>query len=267
MIIGLVLLAVAVLLGLSRCSIQQPAATRSPVPSSTPSVVAVPAQPDLHGYEYRVSRERYVLRQSEDSPLEVQTRLRESWIATTDGWEWARQTGSEPAHFIFAPSTDWQSIRQAPPDAAAIGKTLRPRFQATGLPPLNRSELDDVLFQFVYDEMAVAPLPDGALPDDYRQALVDLLAGLDGATRTSGVSDPEGRTATRITYVNQQAQPGMTRSLYFDTGNQFLAYEYTVDGTPQHGVHTFIERRIVAQIPDDVLAILGSDRVDQVIWQ
>lgn len=270
-IVGLVILAVAALLGLSRCASQRPAATSSPAPSTTPSVVAVPSQPDLHGYSYLISRERYVVRPSDNDPLEVQTRLRESWSATTDGWTWARQTGDEPAHFIFAPDTHWQAIRQGPSESTAIARTLRSQIrasdQAAGVSPATPAELDDRLFDFIYSEMAIAYLPAGAIPGDYRRALVDVLSGLDGSTRTAAVRDPEGRASIRISYVNQQARPGMSRSLFFDTGNQFLAYTYTVDGGTQTGVHTITERRIIAKVPDEVLAILGSHRVEQAIWK
>lgn len=267
MVAGLVLLAVAVLLGLSRCASQQPAATSSPTPSS---VVVIPSQPDQDGYRYVTSRERYVVQHSDSARLEVQTRLRESWT-TTDGWTWARQTGTDPAHFIFAPDTTAETIRQSPPDPAALDTTLRSRIraseQAQGLSPDSAAELDSIVFDFIYQALAMDYRPSSALPEDYRKALADLLAELDGATRTTEVADPEGRTATRITYLNQQAQPGWTQHLYLDSHHQFLAYTYTIDGTQHTGEHVITERRIVTTMPDDVLTVLGDAREPKQLWK
>jgi len=266
MIIGLVVIAVAMLLGLSRCGSQQPAASSSP----TPSVVAVRVQPDPRGYTYQVSRERYVVPAPDGSPLEVQTRVRESWTAT-DGWTWARQTGTDPARFIFAPGIRWETIRQAAPDPAAIGKALRSQIRASqnaaGLTPSTPAELDDLLFNLVYDELAAGYRPDGALPEDYRRGLMNVLAALPGATVAANVLDTEGRTATCITYRNEQARPGMTQSIYFDSEYQFIGYTYTVDHTEERGERIITERRIVATIPDEVLAVLGDKREEKQLWK
>lgn len=266
MIIVLVVVAVGMFLGLSRCASQQPAASSSP----TPSVVAVPIQPDRQGYLYQVSHERYVVPASDGSPLEVQTRLRESWSAT-DGWTWARQTGTDPAHFIFAPGTDWQAIRKAAPNPAAIDKALRSQIRASqktaGLTPATPAELDDLLFNFVYDELASGYRPNGALPENYRQALMNMLASLPGATPATKVLDPEGRTATRITYRNEQARPGMTQSIYFDRDYQFIGYTNTVRDTAERGERIITDRRIVATIPDEVLAVLGDQREEKQLWK
>ena len=266
MIIGLVVLAVAMLLGLSRCGSQQPAVGSSP----TPSVVAVRVQPDLRGYTYQVSRERYVVPAPDGSPLEVQTRVRESWTAT-DGWTWARQTGTDPAHFIFAPDIRWQTIRQGAPDPAAIDKALRSQIRASqnaaGLTPSTPAELDDLLFNLVYDELAAGHWPLGALPEGHRRGLMNVLAGLPGATVAANVLDTEGRTATCITYRNEQARPGMTQSIYFDSGSQFIGYTYTVDHTEERGERIITDRRIVATIPDEVLAVLGLKREAKQLWK
>ena len=121
-IIGLVLLAVAVLLGLSRCAGQQPATTTPPATSTTPSGTGASVQPDQDGYRYLVSRERYVVQHPDSAQPEIQTRLRESWSAT-DEWTWARQTGSDPAHFIFAPDADAATIRQSRPLEMSAAQT------------------------------------------------------------------------------------------------------------------------------------------------
>jgi hypothetical protein len=269
-IIGLVLLAVAVLLGLSRCAGQQPATTTPPATSTTPSGTGASVQPDQDGYRYLVSRERYVVQHPDSAQPEIQTRLRESWSAT-DEWTWARQTGSDPAHFIFAPDADAATIRQSPPDPVALDMALRSRVRAgeraRGEAPATEAELDNILFDFIYQVLALDYRPPSALPEDYRAALVDLLAGLDGATRTADVADPEGRTATRVTYLNRSARPGWTQHLYLDGRHQFLAYSYAIDGTEDRGAHIVTERNVVSTIPDDVLAVLGSEREAKELWK
>lgn len=260
-ILGLLLFALAVLVGVSRCTREPPAPSTLPEPSSTPSAVAVPTQPDPQGYEYTVRRERYVVRQSEAEPLEVQSRLRESWRAP-DGWAWARQTGDEPAHFIFAPYAAWRWVTEVRPRAEDLDAHLRTRM--VGATP---SEVDDQLFNFVYEVFSVATLPAGTLPGSYREALVDMLAGLGGVTVTRNVPDPDGRTSTQVTFVTDDHRPGMVQSLYLDADNQFLAYDFTVAGTGDVGADVITERRIVSAIPDDVLHVLGSDRVEKQLWQ
>lgn len=265
-IVGLLVLAVAMLLVLSKCGSQQPAASSSP----TPKVVAVRVQPDPHGYIHQVSRERYVVPAPDGSALEVQTRLRESWTAA-DGWTWARQTGTDPAHFIFAPSTDWQTIRQTTPDPAAIDKALRSKIRASenaaGLSPSTPAEMNELLFDFVYDELASGYRPEGALPEDYRHGLMNVLAGLPGADVAANVPDTEGRTATCITYRNKHARPGMTQLIYFDRDYQFIGYTYTVENTEERGERTITERRSVATIPDEVLSVLGDQREEKQLWK
>lgn len=98
------------------------------------------------GYEYTVRRERYIVRQDATAPLEVQFRLRESWRAA-DGWAWARQTGDEPAQFIFAPDTDWSALCDPPAD---VERSLDPPSEKTA------AERDAALFHLVRDAIPSA---------------------------------------------------------------------------------------------------------------
>lgn len=103
-----VLLAVIILLAAWRGGVLRPSSaagqprqTRSGLAS--PAAASTPSQPDPDGYQFLLTQERYVVKQA-DGSVEVQQRRRESWCAT-DGWAWARQTGSDPGRFIFDPST------------------------------------------------------------------------------------------------------------------------------------------------------------------
>lgn len=240
-------------------------ATVSPTPSSTltppPSVDVVATQPDADGYEFTQRRECYVVRQSETDPLEVQVRLRESWRAS-DGWAWARQTGDEPAQFIFDPDTDWRSVREVPAEAAKQRAHLKTKVGGT-----TSAEVDDGLFTFVSDLLGVETLPADALPNTYRRAMVDMLAGMKSVTVTRRARDPEGRSATRVTLSPHNVQLGMIQSLYLNDRNELLAQTFTIKGTGEHGTNVITQSRIVAQIPAELLTVLGSDRVTKELGQ
>ena len=267
-IIGLLSIAVvAAVFGLSRCTSQQPAALDTP----TQSPLAAPTQPDARGYAYRVSHERYVIRGATGTePIEVQTRVRESWTAP-DGWTWARQTGTDPAYFIFAPATDWERVRATKPDAVELDRKLRSSIRASeqsgGLAPATPAELDNLVRQQVDDLMVSENQPYGALPEDHRRALVGVLAKLPGATTAENVTDSQGRTATRITFRNEQARPGMTESWFFNRHPDYLASTFTVTDSGERGERFIDQRRTVASIPNEVLAVLGDQRADKQIWK
>lgn len=233
-----------------------PPSTEPATPPSTPPVVAVPDQPDSQGFEYTVRRERYVVRQHATAPLEVQFRLRESWRAA-DGWAWARQTGDEPAQFIFAPDTDWAVLRDPPADPRVLERSLTPATDATA------AERDAALFDFVVDVLGVETLPAGALPAASRRRIVTMLGRISSVTVTRHQTDPEGRTATRLRFINRSVSSGMIETLYLGEDYEFLAAEFTVNGTGEHGSNVITQRRTVAQIPPDLLSILGTERAEK----
>lgn len=194
--------------------------TTPPAPSSSPARGAV-SQPDLSGYEYRVSTERYLVRQ-QDGQLEVQDRRRESWRAG-DGWVWARQIGSDPGRFIFAPTNERRAIRAARPTTAAQQRVLHTMVGTAK----TSTEVTQAEYGFVEQLLSTENLPDSALPQAYRSALLGALATNDGVTTTKHVNDPAGRDATRISWTSGP----LTMSLYLDRDDNYLASTQVVEHT------------------------------------
>lgn len=232
----------------------------APTPSApTATDLEGPPQPAADGYEYLVTEERYVLLQ-DDGTTEIQQRRRESWRAS-DGWAWARQTGTDPGSFIFEPAADWRAVRRAKPDAAALEKIMRDT--VSGVPT---SKIVNAEFNFVSALLGVETLPAGALPRDYREALIAALAINKGIAVTQHVSDPLGRDATRIDLTDAD-DPNLTQSLFLDRSYQYLAYRAETRGSTEQGSRIVTERRHVAKIPEDLLVTLGNERVTKALWK
>lgn len=236
--------------------------TPTPAPTTSASVrpeVEEPAQPAAEGYEHLVTEEHYVLIQ-DDGKTEIQQRRRESWRAT-DGWTWARQTGSDPGSFIFEPDTDWKVVRRAKPDAAALEQVMRDT--ATGAPS---SKVVNAEFNFVSGLLGVESLPAGSLPTNYREALIAALAMNDEIAVTQHVLDPLGRDSTRITLTDSD-DPNLTQSLFLDRGYQYLASTAAAKGTAERGSRVITRRDHIDKIPADLLVALGSERVTKANWK
>lgn len=258
-----VLLALIILLaawrgGLLRpsSSAVQPRQTRSG--PASPSTASTPSQPDLDGYEFLLTEERYVIEQ-DDGSVEVQQRRRESWRAT-DGWAWARQTGSDPGRFIFDPSTDWQRIRAVPPKAAKVDRALR-----TLLAKVPTSKFVSAEFNYAVSVLGTETLATGAFPREYRQALIDALAMNVGVNVTEHALDPKGRDSTRIS-LRDAKKPDIAQYLYLDGNYQYLANTTVVMGSVESGSRVVIERHHVDQIPADLLMLEGKSRVAKAFW-
>lgn len=237
-----------------RTEVAPPPAKPAPV---EPTRTAVPVQPDLEGYEYLLTEE-HAYAVDVDGRIEPLERRRESWRAA-DGWMWARQTGGEPARFIFASYPAWKYVRQAEPQADELEKAIVALVDPDG----SSSEQERIAagFDFVEELLGLAPLPEGALPLDYRQALVDMLGQQDGIVVSRQARDPVGREATRITLTSTD----VVRSFWVDADYLYLAYEDTVEGQDPARL-VVVDRRRVADIPDDLLTELGTERVSKVIW-
>ncbi len=236
------------------------AATRSP--DQRPSEVApttAPVQPAAAGYEYLVTEERYAVIQDKGQ-LEIQERRRESW-RTPDGWAWARQTGDDSGRFIFGPLPDWEPIRQVKPIPADVEKAMTALL--VGVP---RSKIVNAQFNFVSDLLGAETLPAGSLPIGYRSALVHVLSGKPGVTVRSHLRDPKGRPSTRLSFTRIESGARVTQSLYLDRKYQYLASTTAVEGSEESGSRVVIERRHASEIPPDLLAKVGDDRVERVIW-
>lgn len=232
--------------------------TQELVPSPVPSTLTgpVPTQPGVGGYLYQVTEERYVVR-GQSGELETQERRRESWRAA-DGWTWARQTGYDPAKFIFAPDPNVEAIKRTAPTVGDVEKAMDKILAA-----VPQNEMVKAKFNFVSDLIGSESLPAEALPRSYRKALVGVLYSSAGVDVAEGVLDPLGRRAIRI----QLTGAASTISIYLDQGYQYLAYVGTAPDSAETASRVVTERRQVAMVPDDLLAKLGSERVVKAEWE
>lgn len=260
-VIMLLLLTLTVLLVLGGGKVltkRSSSAGGSPDPASasrSAPAATVPSQPGPDGYEYRVTEERYVVQQ-QTGQFEVQNRRRESW-RTSDGWAWARQTGSDPGRFIFSPNVDWKPIRAAQPDVRDLTQVMRKTLAA-----VPASELVSAEFNFVNDLLGSETLPLASLPAEYRRAIIATLANNDGVEVRRHVLDPKGRNSTQVRLNN----PKFSISLYFDRDDRYLAYIASAVGSEERASRIVTERRQVSQIPQDLLQSVGSERVEKAIW-
>ncbi len=259
LLVPLVLLALAVLIVSiwgARLATTPPATVNTSAPAG-PDVT--PLQPDSSGYEYLVTEERYAIRQ-DSGELEVQERRRESWRAA-DGWTWARQTGTDPGTFIFKPYTEWEPLRRSKANVDELEQALR-----TAVAGTPASKVDNAEFNFLADMFGVESLPAGALPIGYRKAIIVAMARNDSVTLTQHARDPLGRDSIRLTFIDAEYRPDLAQSIYLDHEYQYLAYTATVQGSQESGSKIITERHQVSQIPDDMLAATGGERVEKAMW-
>lgn len=181
--------------------------------------------------------------------------IRDNWIAP-DGWIWSLRTvtnhGSAPVTEadIFEPSTTWLNPDYAakmPTDPHQLDKFLRAR--AVGSP----SE-DEAVFVAIGDM-----LKHEAAPPALRAAAIRTLALNPKITVTEGV-DPAGRTALRVTFVDEAARPGARQFLYLDPDTGNLLAEGSRHGAISYsGVITL--REVVTGLPAHVVQRLGTEKV------
>lgn len=121
-------------------------------------------------------------------------------------------------------------------------------------------------FNFVRELLGVETLPAGALPIEYRSAMVDALSAQPRVTIADRVRDPRGRSSTRLSFTRVESGVRVIRSLYLDRKYQYLASTMLVEGSKESGSRVVIERRRADEIPPELLAEIGDQRVERVIW-
>jgi hypothetical protein len=94
-----------------------------------------------------------------------------------------------------------------------------------------------------------------------------MLARLPGVKVHPDARDPEGRSATAMVYRDGSVEPAMVETLYLDQGYEFLATEFTIAGTDERGSNVVVQRHRVDRVPDDLLTIVGNQRVEYAHWQ
>ena len=175
---------------------------------------------------------------------------RSTWLAS-DGWAWAHQTGDQAAYYIFQPVPRNWDLNLVPADPTVMEAYLRARVMGS-------SSVDEALFVAVSDTLTFE-----ATPAATRAAAIRMLAGVPGVTVAEGVSDPQVRPATEVRFVDEGNRPGVVNSIFLDPADtQLLAKVTTVDGEP-HYISSYTERRIVEALPQDIVKVLGTERVSK----
>lgn len=213
---------------------------------------AVPANPVIPDGSYELTvYEDWGIAASDNGPLPYATR-RSTWTAT-DGWAWAHQTGDDPAYYILPPAPRNYDLNAVPADPTVMEAYLRARVMGS-------SSVEEALFEAVKETLAFTPTPAAT-----RAASIRMLAGVPGVTVTENTTDPDGRPATQVTFVDDQHRPGVANAIYLDPGTtQVIAELRTENGKPLYTC-IYTERRIVPSLPDDIIRILGTDRREKSI--
>lgn len=189
--------------------------------------------------------------ESDNGPFSYSTRRR-TWTAA-DGWAWVHQTGDEPASYIFAPAPRNYDLNAVPADPAVMEAYLRARVMGS-------SSVEEALFEAVRETLAFTPTPAAT-----RAASIRMLAGVPGVTVTENTTDPRGRPATKVAFVDEKHRPGIVNAIYLDPATtQVVAKLRTQNGQPYYTC-IYTERRIVSHLPDDIIRTLGPDRVEKSI--
>ncbi len=213
---------------------------------------AVPARaviPDGF-YELTVYTESGIA-ESDSGPHAYATR-RSTWTAA-DGWAWAHQTGDDPAYYIFRPAPKNYDLNAVPADPAVMEAYLRARVMGS-------SSVEEALFEAVKATLIFTPTPAAT-----RAASIRMLANVPGITVTENTTDPAGRPATKVAFVDDKHRPGIANAIYLDpVTTQIVAELQTQNGQPYYTC-IYTERRIVRSLPDDIIKTLGADRIEKSI--
>jgi hypothetical protein len=213
---------------------------------------AVPMSPVVPdgAYELTVYTESG-LAETDHGKLAYNTR-RSTWTAA-DGWAWAHQTGDDAAWYIFKPSPRNYDLNAVPADPTVMEAYLRARV-------LGSSSVEEALFEAVRETLMFTPTPAAT-----RIAAIRMLARVPGVTVDEDAADPSGRDATEVRFVDEDHRPGIVNAMYLDPSNtQLMAEQMTENGKPYYTC-LYTERRIVKQLPADIIRVLGVDREEKSI--
>jgi len=213
---------------------------------------AVPPNPVIPDGSYELTvYEDSGIAESDNGPYSYAT-VRSTWTAA-DGWAWAHQTGNEPAFYIFKPAPRNYDLNAVPADPAVMEAYLRARVMGS-------SSVEEALFEAVKETLVFTPTPAAT-----RAASIRMLAGVPGITVTENTTDPKGRPATKVAFVDEQHRPGIVNAIYVDPATtQVVAELQTKNGQPYYTC-IYTERRIVTSLPDDIIKTLGADRIEKSI--
>lgn len=213
---------------------------------------AVPANPIIPADSYELTAYNDSgIAESEEGPYSFAT-SRTTWTAS-DGWSWARQTGDDPASYIFPPAPRNYDLNAVPADPDVMEAYLRARVMGS-------SSVEEALFEAVRGTLGFTPTPATT-----RAAAIRMLAGVPGITVTENATDPEGRPATKVAFVDEQHRPGMVNAIYLNPRTtQVVAELKTQHGQPRY-TRIYTQRRIVYRLPSDIVKTLGTERIEKSI--
>lgn len=214
--------------------------------AAVPASAVIPAG----SYELTVYTESGTAESDNSRPYAYATR-RSTWTAA-DGWAWAHQTGDDPAYYIFRPAPKNYDLNAVPADPAVMEAYLRAKVMGS-------SSVEEALFEAVKATLIFTPTPAST-----RAASIRMLASVPGIMVTENTTDPAGRPATRVAFVDAKNRPGIVNAIYLDPLTQIVAVLQTQNGQPYYTC-VYHERRIVRSLPDDIINTLGIDRIEKSI--
>jgi hypothetical protein len=172
------------------------------------------------------------------------------WLAA-DNWLWEHRTGDDDNEYLLEHLLDpCYDLSGAPTDPKELESYLRPRVTCNGPVELG---LFDAAFHLLHDARA---------PQQSRAAALRMLGGVKDLSVVENTTDPIGRPATKVSVLDLRDPPNRkTYAMYLDPATaQMLAYVESGDGT-RSAVWT--ERRIVDRLPEDIVKVLGTKRVEK----
>lgn len=213
---------------------------------------AVPASPAIPEGSFELTvYEASGVAMSDDGPV-AYSLTRSTWTAA-DGWAWAHQTGDDAAYYIFSPVPSGFDLSTIPAHPSTMESYLRARVTGS-------TSTEEALFEAVKATLTFTPTP-----ADTRAAAIRMLAGVSGITVTEDATDPAGRTSTKVAFVDPDHRPGIENAIFLDPETTQLTAQLFMEGEQVLYSSTYTQRRIVADLPPELVEVLGSERIEKAI--
>lgn len=223
-----------------------PAAPADSASSSSGPMIPISAPVPDGSFEHTL-----VLWQVADSGMNLDTI--EAWTAS-DGWTWTRSTASaspeEESWYVLGEPYGLGGIDldAAPTDPDQIKELLRPFAEGMGGPS------EDLMYLQLVDGLLRNPV---VVPRDVRRAAIAMIVDMPEVTVERNIQDPAGRDAVHLKVATAHQVDG----LYVNPDmTDLLCTESFFDGELRERM-IVEERSVVSALPDEMIAVLGTDRV------